>query len=188
MLILILDGMTCATCNTPKHGSANRGSAQSSNCIVNRIVGVELHCGPVKEVILYCTDNMVDTGANIMVQIQRLGTLYKCACAIYVCDTCPCVYNARVCVHLCVLYMCVLRVTSWCVRRCHVCCVLCVAWCALATVYSKWVNIRCVVSALLDLERLLAAKHCIMPPKMIFQFDNCGENKVRWYSRSFHPN
>ena len=107
MLILILDGMTCATCNTPKHGSANRGSAQSSNCIVNRIVGVELHCGPVKEVILYCTDNMVDTGENIMVQIQRLGTLYKCACAICVCVIRVRVCTMRVCVCICVCFVCV---------------------------------------------------------------------------------
>jgi hypothetical protein len=45
--------------------------------ITSRIIGVEVHCGPVHEVFLYYTDNLVDGGANIMIEIQRQGKFLR---------------------------------------------------------------------------------------------------------------
>ena len=94
--------MTIMTCNTPKFGGKRK--ANVSKQIESRVIGVEVYCGPVKEVFFYYTDNLVSGGANIMVEVQR--------------------------------------------------------------------------QALIDLEILLKEKNCILQDKMIFQFDNCGENKV----------
>jgi hypothetical protein len=41
--------------------------------ITSRIIGVEAHCGPVHEVFLYYNDNLVDSGAKIMIEVQRQG-------------------------------------------------------------------------------------------------------------------
>lgn len=47
--------------------------------ITSRIIGVEVHCGPIHGTFLYYTDNMTQGGANIIIEITRQGK-----CIIYV--------------------------------------------------------------------------------------------------------
>lgn len=35
-------------------------------------------CGPIDETFLYYTDNMVKSGANVMIEVQRRGMLTTC--------------------------------------------------------------------------------------------------------------
>lgn len=67
------DGMTIYRGNTPKiggYGRFRRGK-KDNKFITNRVVGVEVACGPIDEVFLYHTDNFVAGGANTMVEILR---------------------------------------------------------------------------------------------------------------------
>jgi hypothetical protein len=41
--------------------------------ISSRIIGVEVHCGPVHGTILYYVDNMVKGGANLIIELTRQG-------------------------------------------------------------------------------------------------------------------
>jgi hypothetical protein len=69
------------TGDTPRYGSTNvKGDTKK---ITSRIIGVEVHCGPVHEVFLYYTDNLVDGGANIMIEIQRQGRVGYIAFCLY---------------------------------------------------------------------------------------------------------
>ena len=44
--------------------------------ISSRIIGVEVHCGPIHGTLLYYTDNMTPGGANIIIEVTRQGKLY----------------------------------------------------------------------------------------------------------------
>ena len=58
------------TCNSPKFGGKRKVNVSKQN--ESRVIGVEVYCGPIKEVFLYYTDNLVISGgANIMVEFQR---------------------------------------------------------------------------------------------------------------------
>ena len=65
--------------DTPwKGGSNGRKSKKDNNHITSRIIGVEVHCGPVHGTLLYYTDNLVSGGANIIIEITRQGiALFK---------------------------------------------------------------------------------------------------------------
>ena len=71
--MIFSDGMTSMSGNTPKIGK-NHHSSPKSTYMVSRVIGVEVVCGPIDTVFLYLTDNMVSSGANIMIEVQRQGT------------------------------------------------------------------------------------------------------------------
>lgn len=58
--------------DTPRIG--DRRSKGDTKVITSRIIGVEVHCGPIHGTMLYYTDNLVIGGANIMIEIIRQGT------------------------------------------------------------------------------------------------------------------
>lgn len=57
--------------DTPRIG--DRRSKSDTKVITSRIIGVEVHCGPIHGTMLYYTDNLVSGGANIMIEIIRQG-------------------------------------------------------------------------------------------------------------------
>lgn len=86
--VFYFDGMTCITgeildailycydClirfspgNTPFYGIGSLKNCQMGT----RIIGVQVVCGPIDETFLYYTDNMVKSGANVMIEVQRRG-------------------------------------------------------------------------------------------------------------------
>jgi hypothetical protein len=69
--LLFPDGMTEMKGQTPKIGSVR--TTKVDHVIANRIIGVEVYCGPINTVFLYNTDQMVGKGANIMIEIMRQG-------------------------------------------------------------------------------------------------------------------
>ena len=70
--LLYPDGMTEFKGETPKVGSARQSKVNDT--ITNRIIGVEVYCGPVKTVFIYNTDQLVRKGANVMIEIMRQAT------------------------------------------------------------------------------------------------------------------
>lgn len=50
-----------------------RKSKGDSNHISSRIIGVEVHCGPIHGTILYYVDNLVNGGANLIIELTRQG-------------------------------------------------------------------------------------------------------------------
>ena len=71
--LLFSDGMTAVKGNTPKKGA--RSSKGETNHITSRIIGVEVHCGPVHGTFLYYTDNLTSGGANIIIEVTRQAIL-----------------------------------------------------------------------------------------------------------------
>jgi len=69
--LLFFDGMTELTGNTPKIGGVR--TSKVDHVIANRVIGVEVYCGPINTVFLYNTDQMVGKGANTMVEVVRQG-------------------------------------------------------------------------------------------------------------------
>ena len=51
----------------------DRRSKGDNKVITSRIIGVEVHCGPIHGTILYYTDNVARGGANTMIEIIRQG-------------------------------------------------------------------------------------------------------------------
>jgi hypothetical protein len=104
--LIYSDGMTAMRGDTPRFGRTRKSKGDcGAQHVGNRVIGVEVYCGPVDCVFLYHTDNIPSGGANIMIEIQR--------------------------------------------------------------------------QAMIDLARILREEHSMeMPRHMMFQFDNCGENKV----------
>jgi len=68
--LLFTDWMTAMSGNTPKVGK-NHHSSPKTTYMESRVVGVEVYCGPIDTVFLYTTDNMIGSGSNIMIEIQR---------------------------------------------------------------------------------------------------------------------
>jgi hypothetical protein len=73
--MIFSDGMTTMSGNTPKVGIDHHSSPKSTY-MQSRVIGVEVICGPIDTVFLYLTDNMVHSGSNIMIEVQRQGILY----------------------------------------------------------------------------------------------------------------
>lgn len=69
--LIFIDGMTELTGNTPKLGATRRSKVD--HVIANRVIGVEVYCGPINTVFLYNTDQMVGKGANTMIEVVRQG-------------------------------------------------------------------------------------------------------------------
>ena len=67
--LIFIDGMTELTGNTPKIG-ANRHS-KVDHVIANRVIGVQVYCGPINTVFLYNTDQIFGKGANTMIEVVR---------------------------------------------------------------------------------------------------------------------
>jgi hypothetical protein len=58
--------------DSPKVGGGYyRRGKKDNQFITNRVVGVEVVCGPIDKIFLYHTDNLVAGGANTMIQIIR---------------------------------------------------------------------------------------------------------------------
>ena len=127
--LVFIDSMTELTGNTPKLG-ANRHS-KVDHVIANRVIGFLVFCGPIYTVFLYNTDQMVDKGANTMIEVVR-----QCKKFFYSIYT-----------------------------------------------YKKINYIFLHVNpAMSDLALELKKVGLQMPPKISWQFDNCGENKVLLFS------
>jgi hypothetical protein len=43
--------------------------------MTRRIIGIEVHCGPVHGTFLYYTDNLTLGGSNIMIEVVRQAIL-----------------------------------------------------------------------------------------------------------------
>jgi hypothetical protein len=67
------DGFSAWKGNTPKKGS--RHSKGDTNHITSRVIGVEVHCGPIHGTMLYYTDNLTSGGANIIIEVMRQSIL-----------------------------------------------------------------------------------------------------------------
>ena len=67
-IMLVIDGMTKYKGDTPKYGKRR---SKGDKTIESRIIGVEVYCGPVKEILVYTTDDLVCGGANIMIEVLR---------------------------------------------------------------------------------------------------------------------
>ena len=72
--LLFTDAMTCVKGDTPKYGKG-RPSKEDTAHITSRIIGVEVHCGPIHGTILYYTDNLIGSGANITIEVLRQSIL-----------------------------------------------------------------------------------------------------------------
>jgi hypothetical protein len=68
------DGQSTWVGNTPKW-SKDRSSAPDS-VIENRNIGVRIVCGPVKEYISVCTNNLIPHGANVLVEVLKYSIEY----------------------------------------------------------------------------------------------------------------
>jgi hypothetical protein len=67
------DGMTVFRGNTPKYGKLRH--SKGVQYMTNRVIGVEVVCGPVNSVFLYHTDQLVGGGANILIEVTRQGII-----------------------------------------------------------------------------------------------------------------
>ena len=61
------DGMTVMAGNTPKK------KGDPNPVITNRVIGVLVACGPIKEYLIYNLDDFASGGANTMIEITRQG-------------------------------------------------------------------------------------------------------------------
>lgn len=70
---ILIDGMTVMAGNTPKVGGGGkfRISKEDTKFITNRVIGVEVVCGPIDTVFFYHTDDTVAGGANTMIEVVR---------------------------------------------------------------------------------------------------------------------
>lgn len=60
--------------NTPRQYVKGRSSKAHKHHITSRVIGVEVHCGPVHGTLLYYTDNLTKGGANAIIEVTRQGT------------------------------------------------------------------------------------------------------------------
>lgn len=51
----------------------NRKSKKSTTFISSRVIGVEVHCGPVHGTLLYYTDDLNKGGSNTIIEVTRQG-------------------------------------------------------------------------------------------------------------------
>lgn len=73
--LLFADGMTVVKGDTPRRGIRQSKAETSASHITSRIIGVEVHCGPIHGTMLYIMDNLVGGGANILIEVIRQSIL-----------------------------------------------------------------------------------------------------------------
>ena len=61
------------TGNTPRQQQRGRASKKSTHHIASRVIGVEVHCGPVHGTLLYYTDDMSKGGRSTIIEVTRQG-------------------------------------------------------------------------------------------------------------------
>ena len=66
--MFVIDGCSKTRGNTPKY---SKQTSKGDIVLENRIIGVEVYCGPVETVLVYITSDMVEGGANIMIEVIR---------------------------------------------------------------------------------------------------------------------
>ena len=66
--------------NTPRQRVKGRGTKGQKHCITSRVIGVEVHCGPVHGTLLYYTDDLTSGGANTIIEVTRQGKLQNEIC------------------------------------------------------------------------------------------------------------
>lgn len=72
LALFFADAMTKDTTRSPKEGRGRvPRQAHGTNAFDLRIIGVEVVCGPIVGTFIYTTDNMVPSGANIMIEVMR---------------------------------------------------------------------------------------------------------------------
>ena len=71
--LLFFDAITNKVGDTPKYGKQGFQSSLDKNAktLENRTIGVYVVCGPVKGMFLYHTNDFIEVGANIMIEVQR---------------------------------------------------------------------------------------------------------------------
>ena len=67
--------MTTHAGNTPKFGVNGQKLGPDDKFIESRVIGVEVVCGPVDTHFVYITDDTIAHGANIMIEVQRQGSI-----------------------------------------------------------------------------------------------------------------
>lgn len=67
--------------NTPWKGYRKR-KGDADKKILSRIIGVEVHCGPIHGTMLYYVDNLVAGGSNLIIEITRQGAIKFLMCII----------------------------------------------------------------------------------------------------------
>jgi len=65
--LMMADFITATRGDTPRF----RGEQVALSHFESRILGVEVVCGDINGYLIYVTDNLVDKGANVMVELQR---------------------------------------------------------------------------------------------------------------------
>lgn len=65
--------------NTPRQQQRGRKSKKSTHFIASRVIGVEVHCGPVHGTLLYYTDDLTKGGSNTIIEVTRQGKLFMYA-------------------------------------------------------------------------------------------------------------
>ena len=63
------------TGNTPRQQQRGRKSKKSTHHIASRVIGVEVHCGPIHGTLLYYTDDLSKGGSNTIIEVTRQGTV-----------------------------------------------------------------------------------------------------------------
>lgn len=66
--------------NTPRQKQNGRGNKSNTSHLTSRVIGVEVHCGPVHGTLLYYTDDMSKGGSNTIIEVTRQGKLELCMC------------------------------------------------------------------------------------------------------------
>lgn len=59
--------------NTPRQQQRGRGNKQNTSHITSRVIGVEVHCGPIHGTLLYYTDDMSRGGSSTIIEVTRQG-------------------------------------------------------------------------------------------------------------------
>jgi hypothetical protein len=63
--------------NSPRQQVNGRGSKSHSHFITSRVIGVEVHCGPIHGTLLYYTDDLTGGGANTIIEVTRQGEFFN---------------------------------------------------------------------------------------------------------------
>jgi hypothetical protein len=75
-VVVSLDHKICDavyTGNTPREQQRGRKSKKSTHHIASRVIGVEVHCGPIHGTLLYYTDDLSRGGSSTIIEVTRQG-------------------------------------------------------------------------------------------------------------------
>jgi hypothetical protein len=70
---MLMTSLSCCTGNTPREQQRGRKSKKSTHHISSRVIGVEVHCGPVHGTLLYYTDDLSKGGSSTIIEVTRQG-------------------------------------------------------------------------------------------------------------------